>query len=396
MNGYGWLDARGPVVKYLQGAFRWRPSWGSDPEFGMQDVHTKEIVPAHEVGVRNKHNPFEDVDGSACRDGWNVEINPLPATCKVLAYKNVWNTAESLFKRLSRENPAAFTGRYNLVMIPAYLINRDRLATAPEDVMEFGCSPAQMAYLDGAAVRPEISALSHPYRYMGGHLHVGYHDYEMLSGTRYPKAAEKLLSLYAPEVYPTIVKWLDLKVGLPATYLWDRPEQYLRRQHYGKAGEYRVQVYRNQQPGLEYRVLGPEVFAHQGAHNMVLGLVQFIMTECWYKDSVPKFPEGMEEDLQRAINTGVGVEECLRSMPWMPADQNYLNLDLLKELKEKWKLKFELDTEKHHNDWGWPEWAQELLGEGKVPFDAPTRPSMAFLPFEEAVEAVQPTDIPLW
>jgi hypothetical protein len=172
---------------------------------------------------------------------------------------------------------------------------------APVDVKQFGCEPSYCAY-ELTAKRPPIDAITHPYRYFGGHIHFGH------PGGRASKTYDWLLDR---SNHPMFGKILDLRVGLPMTYLFDSAAQYLRRRYYGQAGEYRSQQYRptKYSVGFEYRTPGPEMWRAPWLSSLFLGLGQWCAAN--FPAEARQWDKSIEDDLRLAINTGVGVQKLL-------------------------------------------------------------------------------------
>src|SRR5207245_8046602 len=105
---------------------------------------------------------------------------------------------------------------------------------APPDVLAFGCDPSRNAYTVLPS-SPTISAAEHPFRYAGGHLHLGYNQPSAAKVAEHGRCCgvRRLEFLTLPEDVALYVKMVDLFVGVPLSFLLDSPEQYQRRQYYG-------------------------------------------------------------------------------------------------------------------------------------------------------------------
>ena len=93
--------------------------------------------------------------------------------------------------------------------------------------LEFGCDPDMNAYTGLVNPAPDNRSTL---RTAGGHVHVGYHMYQMDN-----------------EYARMVAKSMDLFLGVPSVLI--DPDQ-RRREMYGKAGAYRLKSY-----GIEYRTL---------------------------------------------------------------------------------------------------------------------------------------------
>src|SRR5207245_3662281 len=111
----------------------------------------------------------------------------------------------------------------------------------------------------------------------------------------------------------------ELFVGVPLSFLLDSPEQYMRRQYYGKAGEFRFQTYNkssdNDTVGIEYRTLGPEVWRHPATASLALGVMRQLANG--FTEAKGQWDKNVEPAVQEAINTGKGLTELVRELsPW--------------------------------------------------------------------------------
>jgi hypothetical protein len=89
---------------------------------------------------------------------------------------------------------------------------------------------------------PEMDASQHPFRYAGGHIHLGW------SSPYLKKASAEYQMVKNEENHPGIIKMLDLLVSIPTLPLDNAPGSKHRRDKYGKAGCFRPTPY-----GVEYR-----------------------------------------------------------------------------------------------------------------------------------------------
>jgi hypothetical protein len=239
-------------------------------------------------------------DCSVFRDGYAAEINVPAVGCRESLAYFVFGTHKYLRDLASKHG-------YRLATTPMVPISLADLADAPEDVLTFGCEPSWDAYTGDVKI-PPLDGRTHPYRYAGGHMHLGERE------------------LYAPlwlrkaEAVQTYVRWLDLFVGLPLTLWFDRPELYARRQYYGQAGEFRYQTYPNNYVGVEYRTPGPELWNHPAVASFAFGVMRYL-----YQNfaTMPAWDHALDDDLRDAINNGGSCgPRLLRECPyWYSPDQ---------------------------------------------------------------------------
>ncbi len=266
--------------------------FGTDPEFAIFDHRAKCFVPAHSVGLQPKKRAWAEPGGrgKAFRDGYMLEVNVQPTLCRqTLAYE-LSNTLAYVKRRLG--------SRYVLRALPAITIELQTMRDAPPDVRQFGCEPSFCGY-DEIAKVPPIDALTHRWRYAGGHMHFS---------TERNQRAYKWLG--NPKQHPAIARVLDWKLGLPLSFLAHSALQYRRRAYYGQAGEFRTQHYQRDSDfytpdiGFEYRTPGPEVWTTPWLSSWAFGVGR------WVVQNFPKlnkeYPERGHDKIRGLINTGKG------------------------------------------------------------------------------------------
>lgn len=264
---------------------------GTDPEFVVIGPDNRP-VPAHKVGYGDKYHKTDLGMGVAFRDGFNIEINVEPTVARLTLLNRVRTTLKTVRKKLPKG--------YSLATLPAYRIDlRKDLEDAPPDLLTFGCDPARNAYLNDS-VLCDLSATRHDERYCGAHMH-------------FSEQGVTAHSKHWCNMYANLwAKMMDCYVGLPLTCIFHRPSQYRRRKYYGQAGEYRVQVYKKQQVGLEYRVPGPELWNDSAVADMAFGVGLWIWHN--FETLVDAWDPRIEGDIQEAINTGKGRVALLRDV----------------------------------------------------------------------------------
>ena len=278
--------------------------FGTDPEYLIVN-RLGRPVPAHKAGFGDKNNKkvlYQNTwdtgpdawESRAFRDGYMVEVNVKPDTCR--------QTTTHRMKRAIAALQKMVEPKYRIIAAPAVKINlKADMKDAPDDVLQFGCEPSYDAYTGDTKV-PPIDAITHPFRYAGGHLHFGH------SGNA------KYDWMRAKKNHPGFVKLMDLYVGLPLTYLFDDKRTFWRRRFYGQAGEYRSQQYGKgvTQIGVEYRTPGPEVWNEPWVASFAMGTGRYIGQN--YQVLTAKWDKGIEGDLVGAINTGTDVEKLVKRL----------------------------------------------------------------------------------
>lgn len=293
-------------------------TFGTDSEFLVLDEKDRP-VPAHKVkfpsAKRKLTLPGYD-DSKAFRDGYAVEINVRPATCRQTLTFTVQRALHEIVKML----PPG----HKLATLPAWKIDLKQMANAPSDVKQFGCKPSLCAYT-GAQKIPPIDAMTHPWRYSGAHLHFSalweedsYIDNDYVCAPD-PKEIQE------PDVYPDFAKLMDLYMGLPLTCLFHSEALYQRRRFYGQAGEYRVQNYgqinkrtKAETPiyGFEYRVPGPELWNLPWVSSLAMSIGRYVINN--RARLMKRYDKNQGEAVRNAINTG---EDRWKLLRWLPGSR---------------------------------------------------------------------------
>jgi len=134
------------------------------------------------------------------------------------------------------------SGGHQIVLKPSAKIQRAIIEAADPEARRFGCAPDFNAYTRSTNT-PEMDASRHPFRYAGGHIHIG------LSENKYREPNDAYLKVcQTEEGHLRVVKLFDLLVTIPTLLLDNSPGAIRRRAKYGKAGCFRPTTY-----GIEYR-----------------------------------------------------------------------------------------------------------------------------------------------
>lgn len=330
-----------------------RENMGCDPEFFI--VNDKdEFVPAHRVGIPQKlekpaglermgwNDPAyikyqRDIQGGKgvqfFRDGAVMEINTRnPATCRAGLISDV------KFAFVNAQN--ALPKGYRLKATAAMPVDlEDLLSDAPPDVREFGCNPSYDAYTGQAKYPGNADQI--PYRFAGGHIHLS--------------TVKDLIALWDKDNHPQLIKWLDLYVGAMLATIYNDDSQWIRRQWYGQAGEYRSQVYGKgyyggSPKGVEYRTPPSDMWKNPAIIGMVYGVARWVVKNF----TALKWDKAIEDDLQAAINFGDKPEKMLRTVP------GYYTPEIILALRKQPKVyEFRmLDTTHRDSHAGWSEHAK--------------------------------------
>lgn len=198
---------------------------GSDPEYGVINENNKPISAVGKVGG-TKSVPL--TIGNGCNrqeDGVAVEFCIPPTTTKeeFLQYLNYCE-----LKGNELLNPMGL----KLCATSSFIYDDEELKS--KQAQTLGCSSSYDAYT-GDEQSPSIKNAGNM-RTMGFHIHVGF----------------KMPEDVCPEDIMNFIKYMDMYVGLPSILI---DKDVIRRNLYGKAGDYRVRII-DEDLVIEYRSLG--------------------------------------------------------------------------------------------------------------------------------------------
>lgn len=212
-------------------------SLGGDPEYFISNSRGK-ILNA-DAFFPSKKNPIEVNSRGGHRsklffDGIQAEMAVAHNGCREYLVDNVRYCFKAIMKRLPKG--------HKIVLKPSAKIQKKVLEIADPEARRFGCAPDFNAYTQTINT-PEMDASRHPFRYAGGHIHIGVPD------MRYRKATDMYMKMIkSEERHLEIIKCMDMLVTIPTLLLDNSPAAKRRRSKYGKAGCFRPTPY-----GIEYR-----------------------------------------------------------------------------------------------------------------------------------------------
>jgi hypothetical protein len=229
--------------------------FGSDPELfaSKKDSDGKDyVVPPvffrNELGepikeFDRKHPTFQEIKINSnevikvIEDGAAFELTVPPRT-------NIMELIDLIHTGYDKVEEIVSKHGYNISIIPTINYNTEEYLNMGDDFLMcllFGCDPDLDAF-NTDKKQYEESALEHPYRYGGGHIHISGSEFIQ----RYPIPAVRLLAL-------TVGNFVTANSPIPEL-------EHLRTYRYGQPGKYRIQHYKklyNNQPftetGIEYR-----------------------------------------------------------------------------------------------------------------------------------------------
>jgi hypothetical protein len=280
---------------------------GADPEFVVVGADGRPM-PAHRAGVLDRET-MKQQNLPCFRDGYGAEFNPRPSDCIGLLMNHVRELTREASKRL-HGGAAGFRAPAAVLVDP-----EESLSDAPGDVQQVGCHPSFNIYETWgepltAPWAPQVS----PLRMFAGHVHFDCPQ-----------------SLHAEaEVRPRL-RALDILMGIPLTYIFqDEPEVFMRREFYGRAGEFRLQTYSDRAFGIEYRTPDATLWRHPAVCALLLNLGRRAFLEPFFVIKTAEQEFGLkgadlDKAVQTAINTGRGLDELLLpsyTTNWKKTDGN--------------------------------------------------------------------------
>lgn len=175
-------------------------------------------------------------------DGVAMELTYKKPYGSVRELVSVFNKAQGDLRKLISKNPTykglplVLTARpvvpIDLEMYTPYLDDNEKIYQG----FIFGCDPDEDAIMPDYVCQT-VDVMTHPYRYFGGHIHVGHTDPDIQNVLR------------DRELIRPFVQLLACTVGVLCTTYSPYPkEETLRAQQYGRPGRFRPQKW-----GIEYR-----------------------------------------------------------------------------------------------------------------------------------------------
>ena len=267
-------------------------SVGQDTEFFCFDTVRGHCVPAHSLGIKKEKSKI-DYYGSYFRDGYAIEFNTPPSTCRAGIWENLARVME--YVKLN-----VLPKHIQLITDPVTNIDLEELKSAPADLKVLGCNPTFDAYKQQEKI-VNVDPMTLPFRTTGAHMHFSFNSNDSVNSTEKHTLAE--LGILA--------KYCDLMIGLPFTIIFGDDKEFQRRTLYGTAGEFRQQhyskdCYGQDINGFEYRVLSSRLYQHPGVFGLFFGIFKYL---CQQRNVLftAGWNDKLNKPLVRAINTGVGA-----------------------------------------------------------------------------------------
>ena len=228
--------------------------FGSDPElfasikrdgkdFVVPPVFFRNELKEPLIEYNDKHPVFTEIKINnnevikVIEDGAAFELTVPPRT-------NILELIDLIHLGYEKVHEIVNKHGYDVSVVPAINYNTEEYLNMGDDFLMcllFGCDPDKDAF-NTEKIQHEESALQHPYRYGGGHLHISGSEFIK----QYPIPTIRLLAL-------TVGNYVTSKSPVPEL-------EHLRTYRYGMPGKYRIQNYKkeyngipNTNSGIEYR-----------------------------------------------------------------------------------------------------------------------------------------------
>jgi len=212
-------------------------SLGGDPEYFVANSRGKILnadafFPGKDEPVMVKSRSQDK--SKVFFDGIQAEMAFAHNTCREYVADNIRYCWDIILRRIPKG--------HKIVLRPSAKIQRKVLEAADPEARRFGCAPDFNAYTQSVNT-PEMDASRHPFRYAGGHMHLG------VANMQYQPPHDRYVRMATTaDGHLKIIKFLDLMVSIPTLLLDNSPAAKRRRSKYGKAGCFRPTPY-----GIEYR-----------------------------------------------------------------------------------------------------------------------------------------------
>jgi hypothetical protein len=247
--------------------------YGADPEVFVVDSKTGIVIPAWEfLPSKDESGGLNTKNSNEHWDGFQAEAQIKPSHCHQYLVDYMHQGLVRILQAARKVYPTAKLVPDCVVRVPLDMM----WASNPEHVA-LGCAPSLNAYQDEEQLfidDPKQLAV----RFAGSHLHYGgmlyYYNFDLNH----------------------IVKTLDRIFGVLSVNILQGLEDPVRRQFYGKAGEYRLPPH-----GLEYRTPSSAMLCHPAITHLCLDLARAAMRlGAFHKDASWECPE---EEAREIINS---------------------------------------------------------------------------------------------
>lgn len=223
-----------------------RPIYGCDPEIFLEDNHgaivgSERVLPEEGLSTKYTHT-MHDEGGQVklIRDGVQVELNLPPTKCRSWLATEIGYAFRALAEHLKK------TKGLRISMREVVEVDKSELKALSEKSRTLGCEPSFNWYEPSATIG--VDPKTYTKRSAGGHLHFG------LPG-----------NLMGPRA--RLAPILDVVLGSTSVLIDRDADAAVRRQVYGRAGEFRLPRH-----GFEYRTLSNFWLRSKELVGLVTGL----------------------------------------------------------------------------------------------------------------------------
>jgi len=224
-------------------------------------------------------------------DGIQAEMNIGVQHCREYLAANVRKCFMKAIEVIEKKNR-----EHQIVLKPSVEVAKSVIKNADPEARRFGCAPDFNAYTLTTNTS-EIDATNHPYRYAGGHIHLG------VSSPYVKKSSGEGKMAKTEEGHLRIIRLLDLILGIPCVLLDDSEEARRRR-----AGCFRPTPY-----GVEYRTPSCWWIKSPTTVSLALGLARLSWTVVGFSQDLKLFELiGCEPEDIRGIIDESDREEALK------------------------------------------------------------------------------------
>jgi hypothetical protein len=247
--------------------------FGADPEGFVVDANGRPVAPAMIPGTKEK--PHKVPGGAIQRDGMAAEFNVDAA--------NTFKEWDSNFVKVMKALDGFLPEGHSMSWVPSVEFSEEVFGNAPDEYKELGCSPDWNAWEED--LNPPPFCEDKPYlRTASGHIHIGWGENYSLDDALHQRNCFDF------------VKQLDWYLG--GWSLKHDPDP-TRRALYGRAGACRLKSY-----GVEYRVLSNFWVTTSDMRKSVWNRLQLAIKAMEERFLPERAPEGFNDKLIEAINTG--------------------------------------------------------------------------------------------
>ena len=228
---------------------------GCDPEIFVMAGAKPRLLPAFKFlptqkEVMQKVKPPRGTysyDGTptaaAYRDGFAAEYYTYPISCHSFLVDYIRAGLKKVLAAAQAHDKTA-----KLTMRNTFTISAATMNAATDDDVALGCMPSLNAY--GNEPKLPDNGRAFKLRFTGGHVHLG-------------------MTPPSEKVAAEIVKGCDIAAAIPAVAIFANMDSPVRRQFYGRAGEFRIPKH-----GVEYRTLSNAWLTGPAITHLMLNLVR--------------------------------------------------------------------------------------------------------------------------